>query len=456
LEFTDQDGVTARKKVEIKALPDLAPEVDAEVSSVIRKTPQGYMATVSAFIPMTIKVRDDHGLESVEYVYTLTKMDAQGGEQAMRALRMIQQLVRLTGGPGQELSAAAQLAPLAKEAKTATQGSQEIKRVSLPRFEAALRDARVPQLPLEVLQTKLDKKPEVLPLRVFAHEASAAADPGGFDAGKLNLKVAEIGGPQPRYRMELWVEASDNYVFTDKESPPPQRGVSKEKFTILLVSENELLTEVAKDEDLLYVKLNNTYNNLMDAQKKLSVVNLDLTSEGLRADDFRPKSGRIEELLQTLEKSRIVSDEVHKEYLRILEELKTNKVTTKMIDRVDVHICQPLASLLEKEYEDAKKGFDDFHKALENPAPVDQKIVSCRKAGQEANVRLDNLNRRLFAVLQNMEGLVEINNLIRKLQELQEDEQRQFQVIKELRDEIYRRIIQDLGGSEDKPKDKDK
>src|SRR5262249_8804234 len=55
-----------------------------------------------------------------------------------------------------------------------------------------------------------------------------------------SLKAPE-GKRQPRYRLQLWLEATDTDIVTG-----PHRGLSKERFNFVIVPEEELLAEIAK------------------------------------------------------------------------------------------------------------------------------------------------------------------------------------------------------------------
>src|SRR5262249_47921813 len=65
-ELTDTDNVIGLRPVVIKPTDDTAPDVDVQVEY-LRKTNQGYIVTPVAGIPFGGKVRDDHGLEKVDY-----------------------------------------------------------------------------------------------------------------------------------------------------------------------------------------------------------------------------------------------------------------------------------------------------------------------------------------------------------------------------------------------------
>src|SRR6185312_14253354 len=101
-------------------------------------------------------------------------------------------------------------------------------------------------------------------------------DPVGSDLPlwKTNpsLKMTDPTRPQPRYQMQLWLEAVDTDLDSEKGKdgkPQPHLKVSEEKFTFFVVSENELLTEIAKEEEKQYTDLDTMYQRLLETQAKL-------------------------------------------------------------------------------------------------------------------------------------------------------------------------------------------
>ena len=68
---------------------------------------------------------------------------------------------------------------------------------------------------------------------------------------------AGTGKNQPRYRLKLWVTAADNNIETG-----PAVASSKERFNLVIVSENELLAEIAKEEESLHLKLEQAVDKL--------------------------------------------------------------------------------------------------------------------------------------------------------------------------------------------------
>src|SRR5205814_7734302 len=115
----DTDNVVVLRHVMIKPIDDTPPDVDAVVE-VIRKTNQGYLATPSARIPFSGKVRDDHGLDDVAYAYTLLSLDAQATVAVRPVVSALQWLPR---GLGPDVLATAYLAWLGTGAGTAADDS---------------------------------------------------------------------------------------------------------------------------------------------------------------------------------------------------------------------------------------------------------------------------------------------------------------------------------------------
>ena len=270
LEFTDTDNVKSLRQFIMKCKDDLPPEVDVQVDG-IRKTLQGYLCTVEAPIPITGVVRDDHGLELVEFVYILAKLENQS-EQSRKLLQLIGAMSLLAGGPGYDLLAAGVVMPLVSDAsqKRSTNHGQPKpvagdpeggvakpvpgwERLAVPSFTSALRSSSWEQpLPraelLELLKKPYDKKGRRDLLKAF--DFKPGDDRASFDLRNLRLKVREVSELQPRYRMQLWIEATDNNIESG-----PRRNQVKERLTFLLVSQYELLAEMAKDEEEEYKKL---------------------------------------------------------------------------------------------------------------------------------------------------------------------------------------------------------
>jgi hypothetical protein len=270
-----------------------------------------------------------------------------------------------------------------------------------------------------------------------------------FDLLKLarGPKIASEREIQPRYRMQVWLEAVDNDLLTG-----PHRSQSKEKFTFQVVSVNELLSEIAKEEENLHLKLDDMAGRLKEGRNKLDQVIADLGTTSPKADQFAPMSVRTEEIEQVREKAETATGEVLTDYQRILREMDYNRVQRvqrEITERIQRTIANPLDEILRGDFPRVREGLDGFHKVLENkdlepPARAEQS----RKAGVEARDRLDTLIKHLDQVLNSMEQLTNINTLIKQLQHLEEAERAQYDVLERLKKEIEESILKDLFGPE--------
>src|SRR5205807_5118728 len=119
--------------------------------------------------------------------------------------------------------------------------------------------------------------------RVLVKEFLLDPESEYFDIEKLRLKSTDERSLQSRYRLRMTVTATDNNIETG-----PHQGQSKESFTLLVVSENELLAEIAKEEETLHIKLEDAVNRLKDARLRLEKVIVE--TPDLNRDDFLPLS----------------------------------------------------------------------------------------------------------------------------------------------------------------------
>jgi hypothetical protein len=253
-----------------------------------------------------------------------------------------------------------------------------------------------------------------------------------FDVAKLGLKVADEKSIQPHYRLRLGMVATDNDVETG-----PHQGLSKEKFNLFVVSENELLAEIAKEEEGLHIKLEEMVNRLKEARVRLERVIQELEDPKLRPEEFAPLARRTEEVGETVTKGGDVTREVFGDYSRILRELQANRVQKAIIDRVNDKIVEPLDL--------ARR--DDFPRADESLREAQKSIDAKNRDPKAAKVALDNLQTlldRLGNVLDAMADITTINNLIAKFVELERSEAQEMKRLQDLKQDLEKKILEDL------------
>ena len=237
--------------------------------------------------------------------------------------------------------------------------------------------------------------------------------------GRLPVSLKEPEGKrQPRYRLQLWLEATDTDILTG-----PHRGQSKERFNFVIVPEEELLSEIAKEEENHHVKLEEAVRRLREDEGKLTQMKLDLAVQGgVKKDQFGPMSLRTEEVEQILEKTSTTVNEVFNDYKRILEELKLNRIQTlNYVKNIEDNIVAKLREAIDGDYPEADKLSKELHRLLDaDEADLAKKNTDVRAANDAALAQLTKLIKRLDDVLASMEKLTNINKLIAMLLQIQE------------------------------------
>ena len=426
-EFTDTDHVRGRRHVEIKPVHDTPPEVDVQVE-VIRKVNQSYMVTPVAKVPFSGKVRDDRGLTELEYVYTVERAEVES-TLATRLAVVAGSAGSSAGGPTESLLSLALLGQVSRQGPIES-GDKSARSIPLFTFERAFREQSLRPFPAARLEEMLKKPPQGSLLREFELEPDLEV----FDVAKLGVKVADDNAQQPRYRMRLWVVATDNNVETG-----PRTGQSKEKFPFLIVHENELLAEIAKEEEALHHKLEEALGRLRDGKIKLDKVAQELPD--LKPEEFSPMARRAEEVDETVLKGWDVAREVFNDYRRILRELEANLVSPGRRSLVKDKIVEPLDLAIREEGDFFRS--DESLKALAKR--LDDKQPDA-KALQLAQQQLQALIDRLNGVLDAMGDVTSLNRLIIALVQIEKGEREEHDRLKELLRKQQEKILEGLEG----------
>ena len=432
LQLVDTDNVTGLRHVMIKPTDDAPPDVDVIVE-VLRKTGQGYMASPAAKIPISGKIRDDHGLAHVEYRYNLASLDLQTA-----AIGPVVSLVQFTPRGSLDLLAPAYFNYVAALTHSLSdESSKKPTTVPLVTFARRQRETETDAVSLADLDKRLKSPAEHKLLR----ELTLDPEEEFLDLQPLGLKVTDDSQMQPRYKLRLEIVAVDGNVETG-----PGAGASKEKFTIMLVSENELLGEIAKEEESLHVKLEDAVNKLKEGRTKLEQVLQELPT--LKGDEFSPMTRRAEELQESVVRTWDITQEVFKDYRRILKELNVNRVQSKIITKVDQSICQPLEAVISQEFVRTDEAFKEFHKLLEEKK-------ADRAAGGKSKEELDRLIDKLSRVLDAMGDLMTINKLIEQLTSLIKGQQGVTDRFKDLNEKLQADLFDSVFTPKpEKPKEK--
>jgi hypothetical protein len=453
-EFTDTDNVIGLRHTVIEPTPDGVPVLEVQ-PDVIRKTNQGYMATLAALIPFTGKVRDDNGLDQVEYYYTISRVDP-SANRGGSLLALLGGTAQLFGGPDYVLPTALFITSMAHDAQAAGAADKKEEgplKAALPSFAKVLQGRVEREVPINAeTLAKLLKEEAPRTQLTNAFDLDPEDPQSAFDVERvpMKLKVDSSSELQPRYKMQLWVVATDNDIETG-----PHTGATREKFTFLLVSEYELLAEIAKEEESLHIKLDDTVKRLTETRAKLEQVNTGLAGMP-KTDEFSPFQVRSEEVEQVRDKAQSAATEVFNDYTRILKELKANRVEKTVIDKVDHLICEPLDLAIRGDFPKTQEALDELRKQLETNEPdLMKKTAASREAGLAAHRQLSQLIDRLNTVLNSMEGLATVNKAIQIIQAIRDEEQKQFEQIQKIQQKFQEEILKSITGDDKPPEKKD-
>ncbi len=432
-EFTDTDNVKSIRHMVLQPKDDRTPDVDVTVE-VIRKTTQGYMCTPEAIIPFSGRVRDDIGLAKVEYAIAYTKVET-AQQLGIRAAIAAGVLGATPGSPLPfELFGAAPLIDYLGRFSESREGAVTVPPLPLLTFkemaEGRDRDfrygkAELPQrlagAPPDTRQTQItdfDLKPnlEFLDLRER------------LDA----LAKSQSETIRPRYKLRLTVTATDNNIETG-----PRTGQNKETFTFLIVPYEELLGEMAKDEEVVGAKMTDLVNKMDEVRAGIQKV-LERMPAAAGSDEFRSVASRMIELEEAVIKGKDTAQEIFSDYSRLLNEVKTNRLPPKIIQDKE-QISNRLEEALRGLFPRAEEAHAAFRKALEERhAPEPPQI-------EESRLRQEELYQHLKYTLDLMGQLELLNKLQRKLADVAERQARILIMTREVKLDEEDLILDTLG-----------
>jgi hypothetical protein len=429
-EFRDTDNVAGTRHVVIKPMEDQPPEVDVQVE-IIRKTNQGYMITPLALVPFSGKIRDDHGLAELDFVYTMKRTES-ASDKALRAVVAASLVPHFGVSSGGDRFAALGIARSILQPAATDDEKLEQQRVGLKGFEKLMAERAQADEPLATLLERLEQSPPdrtILDRRMIRDfPVDPEDDDAKFNVESLNLRTNDEKAVQPHYVLRLWLSATDNNIDTG-----PRTGQSKEKFTFIVVSEFELLAEIAKEEDGLRVKLEEAVGRLKDGRIKLDRVRQELPA--LKAEEFSSQATQMGRVEEAVVKSWDSAREVHSEYKRILKELRANRVQSGMVSKVADKIVEPLDSAINQEFVRTDESLREFHKTLDGKKAD---MPSADKARAELTQLIDKLD----AVLGAMADVMTINDLIRRLVDIEAKEVIEIQRLKNLLDQKEKELLE--------------
>ncbi|MCI0681278.1 MAG: hypothetical protein L0Y71_04170 [Gemmataceae bacterium] len=486
VEYHDLDNVKGKRRYRIRPIDDQPPEiVSVELGAVLRKprfksepgktgggvSIDGYLITPDALLPFNGTLRDDYGLTQARWLFdtelvdvqlTGTPGDASGAKDPTETL-----LTR--GNPRVRrsglIASALQIHPVSLQppasaaywgwvcnvfdAAAKYKGSAE-EAAPMDTFLRRMEARSIDEIPLTALADKLLERPSARP-RLKEHYLK---EEDGFDL-RLHLERLKpqdtIKEQQKLYFLRLSIAAADNNIETG-----PATSRTKAPFFFLVIAENDLLAQVALEEEVLGERLDKILQKLAEAQTSVNeqISKLqqggDLSLIAIRADDIR----------KTVLDTASVAREIQTDYVRILKELKVNRVRLGKIQEVEFKIVFPLDEVLSPwderrnpdggQYPKAEDATWKFHQVIEEDLAakrtpnLDAHLGNAQLARQQLQDLWDRLNAISIALTQGVTDARTLENLVLI-------ERNQTELTKRF-DDFHKRKVQELLDELTKPR----
>ncbi|MFT3882554.1 MAG: hypothetical protein QM703_23240 [Gemmatales bacterium] len=434
LEFEDVDGIQANRTILLILAPDKAPEfLKAQFEGVNRK-----FITSKALLPLSVSVRDDVGLLSLEYEVSVQKNDRSTAYDVRLPFRGYSPLRLYETQPGGlrfENPEDVTLGRVFAQIPTDSAGDPLYLLSTVGRLPggwlAAIPPVRA-SLRREFSQDYVDRQ-------LYGPVLSY----GDEFLDTLLLRAAAnkpVGEPllDTPYRMVVKLVARDNRMRDAVVSH--QEGRANETFEFNVVSEQDVLIEGSKREEDLRDRFDEAIAELRKVRSSLKRVRdeLDLPTVA-KDDDVRRGMNDAQDATKALAVIRGSLDEkVLREFRQIYREFALNRVDERILDRIDRRICNPLAILLQPEQTFAKLegSVDLLARRLESEgASLPKNLLN------EPVAQADRVIQKLEEILNDMRKLIEFNEALRVLRDLINNEQKLVDEMKKL---IQQKLKNDL------------
>ena len=448
VEYEDQEGVLGRRGMLLKPNTDEAPNADFEPDA-LRRTKDGFMVTPIARLPFRGNANDAHGLGDIRYALTVKKVESENlNVKDLFLLSAIPQMIGTHGAVLNGVTFLGAVMPSGKKTET-KESEKEVKRFSLPSFQKLLESTPGEIKTLALIKEELSKSKKLSERKQTVRSFQIQPDTfekideevqSDFALGKLGLAVP--GGSnayQPRYRMEFWLEALDHDVETG-----PHLVTSKERYMFFIVSENDLLAEIAREEEKHKLALEQAKGHLLESESRLGLSSLDLSAANVKVEQLGPMVARCDEIDRNLETRLANTNEILEAYTRILREFKLNRVDAERYKRVQDTIHEPLRKITLVEFPATTRAIDSFRKALDNSSlTLDKRVEASRIALAESRAQFKKLLQAIDEVLAAMGTLTDINKLVAMLRTIEEEERKQFDLVQKIHEELVRKTLED-------------
>lgn len=508
IEFFDEDNIKGKRKFKVVRVIDTEPQLgnlhvhdvllrkakfklpergkdnDAREVRDLSELSNSYLVTPDAIIPFECNVKDEYGLVRVGYTYkyrvedfdpfspTATKKAAQNpdAEQVNRRAGLILSNFQFWPGNPQSWKFGPHfLGWTAQQIELDLAQTQKFVEGEVP--AAGFNDLLAQKEHLMIfpgeIKANLNKKRTATPWEFDFSKDMNRDREIGLDLrlhlpGLKTVDLEKFG--QTHYILKVAVQATDNnvetgapYTVTVTENNKPKtlllKGNTRRNkngyINFFVVSENELLSQIALEEEILFEKLE-TAKEKIDAgitslQEQLSKIEND------KNVDMENVLNRMNEIRTNLSTSGTNLREADLAYENILKELRINRVKANRKSFIENKIFQPLHDIVFPDrlfpqdtgsFPHAEEAFGNAHAQVEKDVNLSQRpnALTHRANMNVAEKKLVKLSNDLKTVLDAMsEGIVEAK-LIAILASI---ERRQYDTSKIL-EGMHRKVLEDL------------
>lgn len=410
LTLYDHDDVESKRSVLIQSAEDQPPQVETAID-VLRRQGNVFLCTPMALVPFVRDsvVRDDYGLSKVEFEYTVTPVES----PVVLGLQ-VQSAAGVWAFPPLLPNLGDAVVPFASATSVGRLSSGTKKEFGLSPAPAFVEEyERLPKYTPEALAIRLTEKIDTDRPDVVKQIKFDDLDTDGFDLERVlpDLRVTQPGEVQPRYRIELNIVATDTNYETG-----PKTGRNVEIVRLMVISEQDLLAEISKDEETQIARMDDLIKKLEEAQVKLNQVAERMLSPEPPADIIVSAAVRTLDTLQDIGKARDATTAVVTEYTRIRREAEVNRCNRSVLEKWDSVVLIPLPRILQNEFPAAEQTVSTVQSQLATGARPDDVTM------QNARTALSTLIDALKKVREGTGDVVNINKLRDELRKIIEDQ----------------------------------
>lgn len=437
LVLTDNDNVTSTRTITIQVAEDSPPRVEVGVD-VLRRQGNNYLCTPIALVPFfTESIVDNRiGLSRVEYQFSYTKQEADVvvdlQAQAMAGVWASVPLIPNIGTAISPTVSAAVAMSIARPGRRDT-GSLAVSRfqqdfAGLPKYTAdALEQILSQPMATEPKEGQIEARQNVVREIRFRDQISDTFD---LERALPNLRVRDPNEIQPRYRLELTMRAVDVNFETG-----PRIGESLEPIRLLIVSEQDLLAEMNKDEDSLITKLDGVINRLKTAQSRLNETADRLVSTEPPPDILVSSGVRSLGVLQDVTKEKDQVQSILGDYRRLRREAEVNRINPATIKRWDDLVIKDLDGVIQGEFPNAEEALNDFQGQLAAGLRPNDSAQALARTNMQA------LIARLESVRSSLGDAISINKLREDLRAILDRQRQLSQGLKRIQAQIIENLF---------------